>query len=140
MGKILCATRGGEGSYRTQDSAIALAKERGDELLFFYVADVSFLDRLAAPMVVDVELRLENMGRFELARAQERARTQGIQAQAVVRRGRLRPELVAAARELGVTTIVLGRPTGHTAIFEKETLPAFAAALQTETGIEVLVV
>jgi hypothetical protein len=34
MGKTLCATRGGEASYRTQDAAIALAKERGDELVF----------------------------------------------------------------------------------------------------------
>lgn len=140
MGKILCATRGGEGSYQTQDGAIALARERGDELIFFYVADASFLDRMAAPMVVDVELRLENMGRFELARAQQRARTQGIEAQAIVRRGRLRPELVAAVREMGITLIVLGQPGGQAAVFEDETLPAFAAAIQAETGVPVRIV
>ncbi|MEA3339900.1 MAG: universal stress protein [Chloroflexota bacterium] len=44
MGKILCATRGGEASYRTQDAAIELAKERGDTLLFLYVVDLHFLD------------------------------------------------------------------------------------------------
>ena len=59
MGKILCATRGGEGSYATQDAAIALAKEQGDELIFFFVVDVSFLNQTAAPLVVDVEARLE---------------------------------------------------------------------------------
>ncbi|HIQ01546.1 MAG TPA: hypothetical protein EYH30_05385, partial [Anaerolineales bacterium] len=45
MGKILCATRGGEASYRTQDAAIALARERGDSLIFLYVVDTHFLDR-----------------------------------------------------------------------------------------------
>ena len=31
MGIIICATRGGEASERTQEAAIQLAKERGDE-------------------------------------------------------------------------------------------------------------
>ena len=47
MGKILCATRGGEASYRTQDAAVALAKEQGDELLFLFVVNLGFLDRTA---------------------------------------------------------------------------------------------
>jgi hypothetical protein len=42
MGKILCTMRGGEASRRTQDAAIALAQERGDELAFLYVVDVAF--------------------------------------------------------------------------------------------------
>jgi hypothetical protein len=54
MAKILCATRGGEASYRTQDAAVALAKERGDELVFLFVADISFLNQTAAPLVVDI--------------------------------------------------------------------------------------
>lgn len=137
MGKILCATRGGEGSDQTQDGAIALAKERGDELHFLYVADVSFLSTTAAPLVVDVESRLEQLGRFQLVVAQERAAAQGIVAQAIVRRGRLGPELVAAAKELGATLIVLGRPLRQTAVFEDATLQAFAAALQAEIGVEV---
>lgn len=140
MGKILCATRGGEGSQRSQESVIALAKKRGDELVFVFVADVSFLNQTAAPLVVDVELRLEQMGHFELARAKERAAAHGVEAQTVVRRGRLRLELAAAAREMDATLIVLGRPLGQTAVFEEETLQAFAAALLAETGIEVRVV
>jgi nucleotide-binding universal stress UspA family protein len=133
----ICATRGGEGSYQTQDGAVALAKERGDELVFLYVVDVSFLNTTAAPLVVDVESRLEQLGRFQLAMAQERAAAQGIVAQAIVRRGRLRAELVAAAEELGATLIVLGRPLRQTAVFGEAALQAFAAALQAETGVEV---
>ena len=137
MGKILCAIRGGEGSYPTQDVAIALANEQGDELVFLYVVDVSFLNQTAAPLVVDVDAALAKMGRFQLAMAQERAAAQGVEAQTAVRTGRLRPELVAAATELEASLIVLGRPTGETAVFEEATLLAFAAILRSETGAEV---
>jgi len=80
-------TRGGEASYPTQDAAISLAKEQGDELIFLYVADISFLNQTAAPLVVDVESRLEKLGRFQLVMAQERAAAQGIMAQTIVRKG-----------------------------------------------------
>ena len=137
MGKILCATRGGEASYIAQDAVIALAKERGDELVFLYVADMSFLNKTAAPLVVDVESRLEKLGRFQLVMAQERAAAQGIIAQTIVRKGRLRAELVVVAEEISATLIVLGRSLGPAAVFEDAALTVFAADLQTETGIEV---
>jgi nucleotide-binding universal stress UspA family protein len=137
MGKVLCATRGGEGSQDTQDAAITLAKSRGDELIFLFVVDVGFLDQLSAPIVIDIEQRLEDMGRFELMRAKERAASKGVEAQGVVRRGRLRGELIEAARELGVNLILFGRPMGGTSVFEEETLNAFASAIEEETGIEV---
>ena len=139
MGRILCATRGGEASHRTQDAAIALAKEQGDELIFMYVADYSFLNQTAAPLVVDVEARLVRMGEFLLLMAQERAAVQGISAQTVVREGRLRAELVGAAKELEVDLIVLGRSVNlhRQAIFDETALRAFATSLQAITGAEV---
>ena len=137
MGKILCATRGGEASYPTQDAVIALAKERGDELVFLFVADISFLNQTAAPLVVDVESRLEKLGRFQLVMAQERATAQGMVAQAIVRQGQLRAELVAVAKEIGATLIVMGRSLGSDAAFEDAALQVFAADLQTETSVEV---
>jgi len=137
MGKILCATRGGEASYPAQDAVIALAKEQGDELVFLYVADTSFLNQMAAPLVVDVELRLEKLGRFQLVMAQERAAAQGIIAQTIVRRGQLRAELVVVAEEIGATIIAMGRSLGPDATFDDSALRAFAADLQTKTGIDV---
>jgi nucleotide-binding universal stress UspA family protein len=139
MGKILCATRGGQASYRTQDAAIALAKEQGDQLIFLYVADYHFLDKTAAPIVVDVEHEIVKMGGFLLLMAQERAATQGLTAEAIVRQGRLRAELVAAAKELEVDIIVLGRPQvqNQQAIFDEVALRAFATSLQAVTGVEV---
>ena len=137
MGKILCATRGGEASYRTQDAAIALAKQQGDALVFLYVADVSFLNQSAAPVVIDVDLRLEKLGRFQLTMAQERAAAQDVAALAIVRLGELREELVSVAREIGATLIVFGRPLKPTAFFDETALQEFVAGLQAETGIEV---
>jgi nucleotide-binding universal stress UspA family protein len=139
MGRILCATRGGEASRRTQDAAIALAKEQGDELIFLYVADSSFLNRTAAPLVIDIESRLVKMGEFQLLMAQERAAAQEVSAQTVVRVGRLRAELVGAARELRVDLIVLGRPVDRhdEAIFDETGLQAFATSLQAITGAKV---
>jgi nucleotide-binding universal stress UspA family protein len=141
MGKILCATRGGEASYRTQDAAIALSKERGVELVFLYVADYHFLDKMAAPIVVDVENEVVKMGEFLLLMAQERAAAQGVTARVIVRQGRLRAELVAVAEELEVDMIVLGRPLARhrQAVFDDTALKAFAAGLQAVTGAEVRV-
>ena len=34
MGMILCATRGSEASYPTQDTVIALTKDQGENLFF----------------------------------------------------------------------------------------------------------
>lgn len=140
MGKILCATRGGEASRVTQDAAIALARERGDELVFLYVADLSFLNQTAAPLVIDVESRLEKMGRFQLTIAQQRAAAQGISAGALVRRGRLRAELAAAAKETGADLILLGHPGGREAVFDEAAIQTLAASLAHETGLEVRIV
>ena len=139
MGRILCATRGGVGSYETQDAAVTLARDRGDELLFIYVVDTSFLNQTAAPLVVDVETRLAKMGRFQLTMAQERAAARGIQAQALVRRGPLRTELAAAARELEVDLIVLGHPVNEGAVFDEAALQSLASWLEKEAGIKVLI-
>ena len=137
MGKILCATRGGEASYIAQDAAIALAKEQGDELVFLYVADISFLNNMSAPMVIDVESRLEKLGHFQLVMAQERAAAQGIEAQVIVRMGQLRAELVDVAEEIGATIIIMGRSMGPESAFADAAIKAFVADLQTETGVEV---
>lgn len=139
MGKILCATRGGEASWRTQDKAINLAKERGDELLFLYVADISFLDKIAAPVVVDAESSVERMGGFLLAMAQEHAREEGLEAQVVCREGETREEIKAAAKELEVDCVVLGLPA-EGGIFREESIRAFAREIEEETGAEVVLV
>jgi len=140
MGKILCATRGGEASYRTQDATIALAQERGDEILFLYVIDIEFLKvaRAVRPDVVTAEM--EKMGEFLLAMAQERAQKQGVQADYVLRHGDMRQELIAAAREMDVALVVLGKPTGEESAFAMAGLESFAAKIEAETGVETRII
>jgi len=138
MGKILCATRGGEASYRTQDAAIALAQERGDELLFLYVVDIKFLDKTARAVRPDVvTTEMEKMGEFLLAMAQERALAQGVPADYILSHGNLRDELKAAARRSDVTMVVLGKPAGAESAFVPASLEAFAAEIEAETGTPV---
>jgi hypothetical protein len=86
-----------------------------------------------------MDMRLEDLGQFVVARAKERAKSQGKKdVKIVVRHGKLRSELIETAREMDATTIVLGRPMGKAAVFKEDTLLEFAEALRAETGIEVL--
>lgn len=140
MGKILCATRGGEASYRTQDAAIALAKERGDTLLFLYVVDLHFLDKTGGSIVVDVGNEVAKMGRFLLLMAKERAAEQGVEADTICRKGNVPEELKNAAREEGASLIVLGRPADEESVFQLADLEAFAAEIESETGVETRII
>jgi nucleotide-binding universal stress UspA family protein len=137
MSKILCATRGGEDSYRTQDAAIALAKERGDTLLFLYIVDLRFLDKTASSVVVDVEGGVTKMGEFLLLMAKERAAKQGIEATTLIREGEVREELMKVAREENVSLVVLGKPSGDESRFQIAGLEAFASAIEAELRVEV---
>jgi nucleotide-binding universal stress UspA family protein len=137
MQKILAPTRGGEASYPNQDKVIALAKERGDELVFLYITDISFLDHHSAPVLFDLEEELDEMGAFLLAMAQERAAKVGVNAQAIVRRGNFNDVLKEVITELGMCCVVLGSPetdTGMTTIeYLRELAEDLADTLQSET-------
>jgi nucleotide-binding universal stress UspA family protein len=143
MGKILCPTRGGEGSYRTQDAAIAMARQRNDELVFLYVVDLDFLsktERAVRPDVVAEEMR--HLGEFLLSMAQERAQKEGIDASYVLREGGVQEAIKASAMEEGATLVVLGQSEQDdpTRKFEPEKLSKFAEEMEADTGIEVRVV
>lgn len=141
MGTILCATRGGEASYRAQDAAIALARDRGDRLVFLYVVDTHFLDRTERAVRPDVVAEeIARMGAFLLTIAQERAARQGVQAEARVRRGNMPDELIAAVREEGAGLVVLGRPGGEESAFLQADLEALARRIRDETGAETRIV
>lgn len=140
MTTIVCATRGGEASIRTQMQAIELAKTREAEILFLYVADVNFLGRVPGTIVVDVATELENMGEFLLLMAKERAKKEGVTAHTVVKRGEFRDALLEAAREAEASVIVLGSPGESSSITQQEYLDSLAASLEEESGIETLIV
>ena len=137
MKKILCATRGGEASQRTQDAVIAMAREEGATILFLYVVDVEFLKvtaRGVRPDVVTTEL--EHMGEFLLAMACERASAQGVEAETCLRHGPLVEALESAAREEGVDAVAFGRPAGVDSSFSLVDLQNLAAKIEEDTGVK----
>lgn len=140
MGTILCPTRGGKESIQTQDKAIALAQDRGDTLLFLYVVHLHFLDKLAAPIVVDIAEEVKQMGEFMLLMAKERAEEQGVKAKTISRKGEVREEIKKVAIEENVTLILLGRPAGERSAFQLAELEEFAAELEQKTGIETVII
>jgi hypothetical protein len=137
MKRILCATRGGEASRRTQDAVIAMTKAEGATVIFLYVVDVEFL-RLTArgvrPDVVATELA--HMGEFLLALACERAEAEGVEAEMVIHHGPLIEALRSAAREEKADCIAFGRPAGVNSTFSLADLEELAATIEAETGIE----
>ncbi len=140
MGTILCATRGGEASLHAQNAAIALAKERSDELAFLYIIDLKFLDKTAAPIMVDVENELAQLGNFLLLVAKERASEDGIKTRTLCRKGNVREEIKKAALEINATLVILGSPEDGGSAFQLASLKTFADEIKTETGAEVKIV
>jgi nucleotide-binding universal stress UspA family protein len=141
MGKILCATRGGEASYRTQDAVIALAKEQGDALVFLYVVDTAFISKTERAVRLDVvATEMERMGEFLLAMACERAEKQGAKATPCVKHGKLANALKEAAVEQEVTLVALGHPAGEESRFQLESLQELADEIRKETGIETCII
>lgn len=68
--KILVPTRGGESSYPNQDKAIEIAKQKGADILFLYITNIEFLEKVSRPVIVDI--------------AQERAGKAGVKAETLV--------------------------------------------------------
>ena len=137
MKKILCATRGGEASRRTQDAVIAMAQEEGATILFLYIVDVEFLRLTARGVRHDVvALELEHMGEFLLEMACERAAAQGVVAESCLRHGPLIEALESAAREEDADAIAFGRPAGPESSFSLADLEALTAQIEEDTGIK----
>jgi nucleotide-binding universal stress UspA family protein len=137
MKKILCATRGGEASQRTQDAVIAMAREERATILFLYVVDVEFLKVTARGVRLDVvTTEMEHMGEFLLAMACERASAQGVEAETCLRHGPLVEALESAAREEGVDAVAFGRPAGVDSSFSLVDLQNLAAKIEEDTGVK----
>jgi nucleotide-binding universal stress UspA family protein len=142
MGPIVCATRGGEASRRSQEKAIALARETGAPLIFLFVADTNFAQPSNPSLADALTDELERLGRGLLYIARSRAEEQDVSAEMVVRHGAVRQAIVEFLIEVQASTLVLGAPGTGT---EKKTfspgeLPQFAQEINTSTGVEVIVV
>jgi nucleotide-binding universal stress UspA family protein len=142
MQPIVCATRGGKACHRTEGHAIGLAQEHDAELIFLFVADPSFAEPLEEKLRTALIDELARMGRSVLYTAQERAREQGLTAQAVVRHGTVPESIEEYLRQVNASTLVVGSPdTGlRNQAFTMERLNHFADSIREATGVEVVIV
>jgi len=142
MGPIVCSTRGGEVSHRTQERAIALACERGAALIFLFVVDLSFsepMDELLAAALAD---ELERLGNQLLCIARTRAREHKVDADVIVRRGAVRPTIEGFLREVNASALVLGVPRTNLGaqVFASCEISQFAQELHSTIGVDVFIV
>ena len=137
---ILCPTRGGKDSYPNQDRAVALAKERGAGLMFLYITNVEFLGLTAAPILVDVEHEMDEMGEFMLAMAQERAEKAGVTASTLVERGQFQHVLAEVIEAYDIDSVVLGSSSGETGVVTESYIEGLVEELGGSTGVEFIIV
>jgi nucleotide-binding universal stress UspA family protein len=142
MQPVVCATRGGEACRRTQERAIHLAKEKDAPLIFLYVADPDLVGPVSEPLEEALRQETARLGRALLRVAQERARKQGLTAQAVVIHGPVQQSIQDYLQQVEADTLVLGAPRVGAApqVFTAEGIEDFAEAVRQETEVEVIVV
>ena len=140
MSVVLCATRGGEASIQTQKRAIEVARERGEKLIFIFVADTRFLEHYTAPRVPAMEEEIVKMGEFLLLMAKERAEKAGIEADFTVRTGNFKASLIEAAKEFEASVVVLGRPADNNITTIEYLENQLGPAIREEAGAETMVV
>ena len=87
MGSVLCITRSGAGGICAQNGAVRVARARGDRLVFLFVAYSSFLSRLAALIIVDINAILERLGWYPLCSAVERVSAESVKSESLTRYG-----------------------------------------------------
>lgn len=140
MSGIICAIRGGPDSQPTIEKAIQLAKEVELPLHFLYIVNLDFLSHTQSSKTSTISEQLVQMGEFILLAAQEKARTQGVEAQAIIQHGNVRDEIIATAHELQAAYIILGQPVGdhENNEFLLERLREFEKSIEEETGADVI--
>jgi nucleotide-binding universal stress UspA family protein len=142
MCPIVCATRGGEASRRTQEQAIALAKERGDELIFLCVFDPGFAGPLNDALAAAVAEEQRWLGRALLGIAQARAQGRKVKTQAEVRSGPVLESIEDYLRQAKADTLVIGASKEGSSLssFGLSEVQRFADKVREDTGVEVVVV
>jgi nucleotide-binding universal stress UspA family protein len=142
MGPIVCATRGGEAGRRTQEWAVALAKEQEAELIFLCVFDPGFVGNSNARLTEAVVQEQQWLGRALLGIAQARAQKEGVEAGAEVLSGPVLETIEGFLRQVGAAALVIGEPKLDSALsaFDRGRVHVFAERVQEDTGVEVIVV
>jgi nucleotide-binding universal stress UspA family protein len=141
MSSIVCATRGGAGSRAVQQAAITYARERGISLIFLFVIDTSSLANEETAMVSAVRDELLFLGQTLLKIAKKRAANFQVDADVVIREGKVKEEISKFLDECSADLLLLGAPRGTTDItFGDDVIEQFAEVIHRESGVEVEIV
>ena len=141
MRTILYPTRGGQTSYLNQDAVIKLAKEGKAKLIFLYVSNVKFLEKLGHVSYTSlIEEELEELGEFLLTMACERAGNAGWKAEAVVRQGVFLEAVNEVILEHQIDTLIIGAPGSTHAVTTTDFLQNLIQEIKETHPIEVLVI
>lgn len=142
MGPIVCATRGGEAGRRTQEWALARAKEEGAELIFLCVFDPGFVGDSNESLKAAVIKEQRWLGRALLGIALTRAQKEGVDAGTEVRCGPVLETIEEFLRQVDAAALVIGEPKVSSALaaFRPGWVHDFAERIRRDTGVEVIVV
>ena len=141
MKTILFPTRGGQTSYSNQDAVIALAKEWNAKLIFLYVSNVQFLEKLGhVRHTTVVQEELEDLGEFLLVMACERAEKAGWKAMPIVRQGSFMEAVHDVINEHQVDTFVIGAPGATHAVTTTDFLHSLIQEIREKHQLKALVV
>lgn len=141
MSKIVCATRGGEGSRAVQLVAIERAKASGKPLVFLYVASPDSLTDFNPAMIPAVREELIWMGKALLHIAKQRANAANLQTSIAIRTGNVREEICRYLIDSDADLLLLGAPRNTTAnVFGDDAVELFAQELREQSGVEVEIV
>ena len=142
MPGIICAVRGGPDSQPTIEKAISLALEVEMPLYFLYIVNLDFLSHTQVSRVSTISEEMAEMGEFILLSAQEKAKKHGVDAEGVIRNGKVREEIVNLAVENGADYVVLGLPQGQEEkdIFAADRIRDFGDLIEEQSGAKVILV
>lgn len=142
MRPIVCATRGGQASRRTQEQAIALAKERNTKLIFLCVTDPSFSEPADDALAEALADELRRLAKSLIYIAQARAREQGVEAEAVVQCGSVCQSIEDFLKEVDAQTLIIGSSQGDVPLrpFGVDEMGGFIDTVKGKEDLEVIVV
>lgn len=141
MSGIVCAIRGGPDSQPTIKTAIELAKETNQTVYFLYVVNLDFLAYTSTSRVHVAAQEMHQMGEFILLTVQAQAEENGIEAEGVVRQGKVSKEIIDLCHEVEAEYVILGRPRGQEEVdvFTHERLDRFTQRIEQESGAKAVI-
>lgn len=141
MNEVVCATRGGEASRAVQMAAIEQAKSSGNRLVFIYVVSPDAVTGVEPGLEDAVLEELIWLGKAVLNVAEERAESEGLASEKVIRIGNVRDEICGYLTENNASLLLLGAPrSATTAVFGDDPVERFASSIHDSTGVDVAVV